>query len=395
MSDTKTAADVMSAIAQTFGAKMDALKKSDKQHTAADVAEALRKATIERIDAVKAELQKMTKAEAEGAAALQKNIGSLPSETPSKAQIADGNPHKMVKTVFDVMKKEKGDKGVLPGDKAQKVVEAEGSGGDVTKGKKLSKEALAASPPKAPALKPAGIPGAKAGAAPSAPKPPQAPGAASTTHKMELPQTAEKANGGKITKKMELPQTAEKANGGKISKDEMVAGTGKSKCPSCGKSGGKVTTGEHGTKMVTRCDACSKTKKMELPQTPEKANGGKITKKMELPQTAEKANGGQMKKDEMMAKGALHPSPVFAVRPRLGGKDMASQHMTSHAAMTAHTPSAAVQAAKAPAMPSAADHAARANSFADFMPPGKFTKAELDSMKCGSCKKGMTTCKCE
>ncbi len=92
---------------------------------------------------------------------------------------------------------------VLPLDKKPKVVSADGSGGDVSKEKALGKEALpdtaakgtkkpvdptstVPAMPKAPALKPAGIPGAKAGAAPTVPAIPKAPGATGSTQKAEM-----------------------------------------------------------------------------------------------------------------------------------------------------------------------------------------------------------------
>lgn len=89
-------------------------------------------------------------------------------------------------------------KGNLPADRKERVVEAEGSGGDKSKAAKASKSATPSEsnlaktgmdmdkPPQAPkaakgtALKPAGVPGDKAGSAPAAPK---APGMAKTEHK--------------------------------------------------------------------------------------------------------------------------------------------------------------------------------------------------------------------
>jgi hypothetical protein len=339
-------------------------KKSE--YTAADVAQAIAKATCDRIDALKSELIKMEALEAAGNAALKKNIGSLPSATPSGKQIADGDADNMSnspRNVFTIMKKGEGkfapyDKGAVAPEIGEEV-SAEGSGGQVKKGKKLAKEALMPQMPKAPALKPTGTPGAKAGEAPKAPKPPQAAGAAPSMHKMDL------------------PHTPEKANGGQMSKEEMAAALDKAYISPYHKYGP--------AKPVAKPAAAP------APETkPPEA------KKMELPQTSEKANGGQMKKDELpMAKG-MHPSPVFhALKPRLGGKDQASQHMTSAASQHAATAGAPAPAPKAVKLPSVEDHAARASQFSDFMPAGKFGKSELDSAKCPGCKKGMTLCKCK
>jgi hypothetical protein len=167
------------------------------------------------------------------------------------------------------------------------------------------------------------------------------------------------------------------------------------------------------------------TQKMEIPSSAEKANGGpQPTKKMEMPTTPEKANGGPM------AKAAL--SPVFAVRPRLGGKDQASQQMSAHA-FQAQVPQNTMALPKT-TLPSVADHANRANNFAGqvaqgghtpkvapahnaggldlppddgttpeihtgasqfgLAPAGYFGKKEMDSMKCPKCKAGMSECKC-
>lgn len=81
---------------------------------------------------------------------------------------------------------EKGKEGVVPGDKAEKTVEAKGSGGDLEKAGEPLAAGAPPKPPKAdkgPALKPAGVPGAEAGKAPSIPKPPAAPGAKGMTLK--------------------------------------------------------------------------------------------------------------------------------------------------------------------------------------------------------------------
>lgn len=188
MSDTKTHAAV--ANDRPVAAKEE--KHAKSEYTPAEVFHTLSKTLYEKIDTVKTQMEKMQKAEAAGNAELLKGIGSLPSETPSAEQIVDGdaNRTRSHRTVFGIMKK--GDGAQLPyadGAKAPKPgeeVSAEGSGGDVKKGKlKLSKEALPMQMPKTPTLKPSGVPGAKAGQAPKAPKPPQAPGATPSMHKAE------------------------------------------------------------------------------------------------------------------------------------------------------------------------------------------------------------------
>lgn len=56
--------------------------------------------------------------------------------------------------------------------------------------------------------------------------------------------------------------------------------------------------------------------------------------------------------------------------PHLGGKDQASKDMTSSAARAAPGPTAPAAKVKAP---TPQEHGARANQFEDFMPPGKFS----------------------
>jgi ssDNA-binding Zn-finger/Zn-ribbon topoisomerase 1 len=420
-SDTKNPVEAARELVKALGAKIDDLKKSESTFTPADVVSELNKAMGSRIDAFKAELAKMEKAEADGKAALRKNIGNLPSDTPSGSQIADGDANRatpMPRSVFQMMRKaaifestHQAD-GYAKGAKAPKagkeVGDDEGSGGQVKKGKSFGKAALPMSMPKLPALKPSGVPGAKAGEAPKAPSAPKAPGGTGPTKKMELPQSSEKANGGQMTKKMELPSTSEKANGGQMKKDEIAA-QGAHKCPNCGGSGGKAATGSSGKKLVTACPSCQKkskpamkksgnagqvgggdvtmksgnagqvgggdatgpapmamTQKMELPQTKEKANGGKVTKKMELPASSEKANGGKI--TEGMSKAAL--SPVFAAHAKMKQQAMAAD---SHKAAMAG-PAAAP--GKAATLPTVKQHAERQSTFTDFMPKGNFGKGE-------------------
>ncbi|WNM70344.1 hypothetical protein [Myxococcus phage Mx1] len=557
---------------------------SDK--TPAEVYAALRKSVIQRIDAYTSALTQLQKKEDAGviAMALKKSTHGLPSSTPSDSEIADGHSTKQIKkTVFDVMKAEDfidlrnandpkkriksfdNPDTVLPNAKPQKVIDAEGSGGDITKGKKLNKDALspvgtgagagtaAVKPktPKIPTLKPAGVPGAAAGQAPKAPKPPQAAGASPSMHKMDLPASKEKANGGPVpTSKMEIPASKEAANGGPVpankmempatkeaangglKKDAMAAAAQPAPVPAQPSghpavSGGHVAmlTGENpkypasaqGGNVGLESELKAKGLKYEPIQgfydSPENSflvhgadpdylmdvgkrygqesvlysNGGNHqllytngenagmyhpgtghtlheappenyystvqhdgkpvhftynmdfnslhpyqANKMEMPATKENANGGPLptKKSELMEKAV---SPVFAVRPRLGGKDPTSRQMTQMASADAHNAARTAAAAPAPkvALPTVAQHAARAaqltpsatgghamkgpgkaaidlpadtgeatithgsGSFGDFMPAGKFGKSELDSCPCPRCKKGMTLCKCK
>jgi hypothetical protein len=332
--------------------------KNPDELSPVEAAQLLAKSVVSQIDKhlaeLKSELSKMQKREAEGAALAKKSrsVFDLVKSEDLIDSRHSNDPEKRIKTF-------KSPRTVGPLDKAPKVIEAEGSGGDIKKAAMPAVPSVKAGP-SAPSAKPTGVP--------SAPKPPQAPGAAPTMHKMDIPSSAEKANGGpQPTKKMEIPASAEKANGGP-----------------------------------------QPTKKMELPTTPEKANGGP------------------------MAKMAL--SPVFAVRPRMGGKDPVSQQMTADASHASHQAAQQQNTMALPKtkLPSVAEHASRANYMADFaakgghaaaptrnaggidLPPddgtvpeihtgasqfglapaGKFGKSEMDSMKCPKCKKGMTACKC-
>lgn len=334
-----------------------------KEFSPQEVYHELCKAAIAKIDQVKLQLQNLEKAE--------DFIVNGPNSN---------NPQKRIKSI-------NGKGSIVPGDKKSKKIKAEGSGGEIKKDEMIS---VTKSGPTGPESKPIGVP--------SAGKPPQAPGAAPTMHK-----TAD-------THKMELPHTSEKANGGNMS-----------------------------------------TKKMELPHFTEKANGGTIsTKKAEMPHSTEKANGGQIS-NESMAKAV---SPVFGVlaRPRMGGKDPVSQQMTMHASQAAQANTAVPNVNVKPTiMPSQQDHTSRAVEFAQHSSPSQYTghkvvappkqlpnnvkpstpvpsdayqsfgghkvkgakagidlptdtggameierfgKAELDSVKCPKCKQGMTLCKC-
>lgn len=223
------------------------------------------------------------------------------------------------------------------------------------------------------------VPGVKAGPSAPASKPSGVPGA---------PKPPQAPGAAPTMHKMDMPSSPEKANGGP-----------------------------------------QPTKKMEIPSSTEKANGGpQPTAKMEMPATPEKANGGPM------AKMAL--SPVFAVRPKLGGKDPNSRAMTMDASHASHKAAQSQNTMALPktTLPSVADHASRANYLAGhtatgghapsvapghnaggldlppddgtvpeihtgasqfgLAPAGKFGKAEMDSAKCPKCKKGMSECKC-
>jgi hypothetical protein len=397
--DTKTPAQVVDEIVKMLSNKLDLLKK---EYSPAEAAERVRTTVVARITAHEAELRKMAAVEANGEK-LTKNIGSLPSATPSQEEIADGNADKD-RNVFTLLNKGEWAKGAKK-PKAGKVIEAEGSGD-------LSKEALsAAAPPKAPkppSLKPAGVPGAKIGQAPKAPKPPSAPGSTGGTMKSEIPYATKKSDGpthvckaplctkgikgsaeyckghrdlefhdanakataagkkgvpakaGDGVAKMDIPATTEAAQGGVINdteKMEMPATSEKA-------NGGPMPT-----------------KKMELPATSKKANGGPMpTKKMELPSTPEKANGGQMKKAAM----PMVKSPVFNMKPKLGGKDPMSMDMTAAAGAAPK----AMEAPKTVKLPSMEEHASRASQFNDFMPKGNFGKSEA----CSNCN--TKKCKC-
>lgn len=84
--------------------------------------------------------------------------------------------------------------------------------------------------------------------------------------------------------------------------------------------------------------------------------------------------------------------------PKLGGKDPQSKVMTNDA-ISASSKAAAPAASSAlpkPKMPSMEEHAARSNSYADFMPQGKkFGKAEWDSEKCPYCREPLSKCSCK
>lgn len=439
--------------------------KNPDELTPLEATHLLTKAVVTQIDkqiaTLKGELSKMQQREADGAATLKKSrtvFDLVKSEDFIDTKNAN-NPDKRIKSF-----KSKGAVGPL--DKPQKVIPSEGSGDEG--GKVFGKSAMPAAPgaakagPSAPAGKPAGVPGA--------PKPPQAPGAAPSMHKMDIPTSTEKANGGPVPmSKKDMLEYMEKnagrfrtrpkpdndpsleathgehysashghysvmANGGKkkegartysahyVSHEGKFKDLGRSHAD---KGAAMAAMHEHHDKVAAGIS------KMEIPTSTEKANGGpQPTKKMEISSSTEKANGGPVP----MSKMAL--SPVFAVRPKLGGKDPGSKAMTadaSHASHQAHMQqqnTMALPQNKQP-MPNVADHA-RANMLAGFgakgghaaapthngggldLPPddgttpeiqtgaaqfsgapaGYFGKKELDSMKCPKCSNGMTSCKC-
>lgn len=157
-----------------------------------------------KLDDVAADIERLKKAEIEGQAQLAKSLHGLAPTTPSNAQVRDGNPDKrLTKSVFQILKKgetfidtkhsadpkkrfkDVGFEGVVPGDKKEKEVSADGSGGEIVK--KAGADMGAGAPPSAGVKppKPAAAPaaGAAAGAPPKAPK---APGAPAMTVKKEV-----------------------------------------------------------------------------------------------------------------------------------------------------------------------------------------------------------------
>lgn len=167
-----------------------------------EVGQAIIDAVKRKLDAVAADVDRLKKAEIEGQAQLAKSLHGLAPTTPSNAQVADGNPakSKLTKSVFQILKKgetfidtkhsadpkkrfkDVGFEGVVPGDKKEKEVSAEGSGGDIKKaGPDMGAKPPAAHQPPKPAA-PAPM-GAAAGAPPKAPK---APGASAMTVKKEV-----------------------------------------------------------------------------------------------------------------------------------------------------------------------------------------------------------------
>lgn len=237
----------------------DEYKKSE--YTPSEVFEAIRKSIVER---VKDGMTQLQKAENEGSEKLSKGIGSLPSKTPSEKELHSNYLNK---------------KAVLP--HVGKEVSAEGSGGQVEKGKKLGKAALPMTMPKAPALKPAGVPGAKAGDAPKPPTTPKAPGAGVAKTQIETEgvnsneQFMSKNTGGMVgtsnppPTQMAMNELQKKAPPG-FSEETM-----------------HKLKSKYGTESAFKIAWSAHNKKGD-------------TKKMELPHTSNKASGGQMSHDEVM-----------------------------------------------------------------------------------------------
>lgn len=367
--------------------------KNPDELSPAEAVQLLTKGVVTQIDrhlaALKSGLSKMQEREAEGAALVKKSRSVFDL---AKSEVLIDNRYR---NDPEKRYKEIGNKGVGPLDKPQKHIPAEGSGDKG--GKIFGKSAMPAVPgasgagPAAPSGKPSGVPGA--------PKPPQAPGAAPTMHKMDIPSSTEKANGGPVPiSKKDMLEYMEKnssrfrarpkpdndpslqathgehysashghysvmANGGKKKEGARTYSThyvsheGKFKDLGrnhADKAAAMSAMHEHHDKVAAGIS------KMEIPSSTEKANGGpQPTKKMEMPTTSEKANGGPM------AKTAL--SPVFAVRPRIGGKDPVSQQMTSDASHASHQAAQQnVMALPKTTLPSVADHASRANYLSGF-----------------------------
>lgn len=163
----------------------------------------------------------------------------------------------------------------------------------------------------APALKPDGVPGAKAGMAPAAPKPPAAPGAKGATF----------GKSDWVTPVAPLtPKQRQNEKDQYKDKDAV--------CPDCG--------------AHEDC-LCTDTNKP-------------------------KPSSKQVKKEEM-DKASLNPA---APKPHLGGKDLNSQAMTSDAFKAHKSPAMAHAAHLGWKPPTMEEHAARADSYSDFTPPGNF-----------------------
>lgn len=393
---------------------------------ALDVAQALAKTVVEKIAQVREELVKMEKLEAAGNEKLQKGIGTLPSSTPSEKQIADGDPHKMVeqRNIFSIMAKGEGKfepwkKGSKKPKVGKEVSAGEGSGGsDTTRpGPSLAKQGMPMSPPKAPALKPAGVPGAKSGEAPKAPAAPKAAGASGATMKMELPHSPEKAKGGQMSSgSVPTDVTITGNSGPALEKGDLptveraktiarnIKGDGSEKDNLRGQ--GRVAP-KPNLEQLDKQPA----KKMELPQSPEKAKGGQMSSGS-VPSVSKQAGGttdAEMKKDmkpmspvfanKIGAGAAVPPSPVFhnsvgGSKTQAGGSFGASGVQITTALPT-RKPAAAAMHAAGPGtgsdMKTVADTISN-KTVAMRSPP--ISKAEMDSAKCPKCGDGMTLCKC-
>lgn len=184
---------------------------SEKQLTPREAAQRILDAARQKMES---EVARLIKTEE-----LGKSLFGLASSTPSARSMADGQQvHQQApsKSVFKLLQTKQatapvvakaetfidlkspstpgGDRykeigkpaGNLPGDRKEKEVSASGSGGEMKKaGADMGKPPEAAKPPVAAAPKPAGVPGAKAGQAPTVPTPPAAPGMKGNTMKSE------------------------------------------------------------------------------------------------------------------------------------------------------------------------------------------------------------------
>lgn len=159
--------------------------------SARDAGVAIVQAIKAKVEAMSADLARLQKAEAEGMPLVLKKSEARKSvfQVLRKAETFISNDHPAEPGKRDVTKGKPGPN--LPEDRKEKSVSAPGNGGDMKKAAldpaaAAAKPAAPAMPKPAAALKPAGIPGAKAGAAPSIPKPPKAPGSAGMTAKSEV-----------------------------------------------------------------------------------------------------------------------------------------------------------------------------------------------------------------
>lgn len=511
-------------LAKAIKEELAAVRKVAKSEVSpVEAAKAVAAGIRAQIEAHREELVKMRKLEVQ---TLKKSVHGIPSSTPSAASIApppsksvfdilhsnapgvqktedfisvsnDNDPEKRIVTV--------GGKGtVLPKDKKSKRVDAPGSGGEIQKDV-MSDSSPAPSgsshkPAVAPTLKPTGIPGAKVGAAPSAPKPPVAPGAAPTMHKDEADSAGDKkATGevrcqvcGKFLKTSEkrrkegrylcsVHDNAKSANEENdlsksifdilASKKDVVGqavgqgagGTqfglspqtaaGTPGVPSDRNSFGTIPVGAKAASpapwlpgaetafwptrstndvigMQVGQDAGLSHRTQEIAPYAEGINhemtntatqrspakiGAAVRSQTNTNRNA--ALGGDMGFSHPVAQPALNPAPMATVRPdarssvslpptakaelekgfagpKLGGKDGASQAMTS-AAHVGSKPAMTKPTTTVP--PTMKEHAAREASFKEFMPPGgnTFGKEEFDAEDCPYCKTSMGKCHCD
>lgn len=372
---------------------------------ALDVAQALSKAVVDKIATMREQLVKMEQLEKAGNASMKKAIGTLAPQTPAVHQMPTQDVHTQ-HNIFSILGK--GDGALAPWAKKAKKgqpkpgkeheADDQGSGGlDTMKGsapKGLEKGAMGMQPAKvavaAPAatLKPAGIPGAKAGDAPKAPKAPQAPGAMPAA-KMELPQSEDAANGGQESKgsipsmpkqsggttdaevnKMDLPHSSTKANGGQMKKDDIGMGTplSNSEVPAILKNspvfGTKPghTYSRHTSPSMGPVEITTPVPKLKVQGGVPAHNAG-ASAAPTMAHTKPMLGGGT---------GTL-PAAGHPGMHNVAGSQFANSGALQGAA-TMHIPGGA--------MPTKASHAPM------------MSKDEMDLAKCPKCKSGMTKCKC-